>query len=141
MLVDGLGIGVGLTPESVQLAQLTVPDRGDLVVGPLPLLTGLGVGLLEQPVGLTLRLRRQVPGLLLGHPQDLLGPPTEVVEVGMGRLLRAGEVVTQLPVLGDQPLGLALQVAQPGLDRADEAVHGVAVVAAAVDGEVGGGER
>ena len=81
VLVDRLGVGVGLATEGIELTQLTVPDAGQLVLSPLPLLAGLGVGLLQQPVGLALGLRGQVPGLLLGDPQDLLRPPTQVVEV------------------------------------------------------------
>ena len=119
-----------------RLAARTLPVRpldghdGDL----------LGVGQLEQPIGIPLSLRRQVTRLFLGHPQDLLRPTAQVVEVGMGPILGSGEVVSELTVLVDQPLHLTLEVAQPGLDGADEAVHGIAVVAATIDREVAGGE-
>ena len=113
MLVDRVCVRVGLSTEGVDVAQLTIAVRGQLVLRALPLLPGLVVGQLEQPVGVSLSLRGQVAGLFLGHPEDLLRPATEVVEVGMSQILGAGEVVAQLAVLVDQPLDLTLEVAQP----------------------------
>ena len=140
MLVDGVRVGVGLSTEGVDVTELTVAVGGQLVLRPLPLLPGLGVGQLEQPVGVPLGLGGQVTGLFLGHPEDLLCPATQVVEVGVCPVLGAGEIVAQLAVLVDQPLDLTVEVTQSGLDGTDGSVHGVAVVAAPVDREVAGGE-
>jgi hypothetical protein len=57
----------------------------------------------------------------------------------MGPFLRAAEVMAELPVLGDEALDLGVELGQPGVDGADETVDGLAVVAAAIGREVGGG--
>ena len=141
MLVDRGGVTLGLPPEGVQLTERPVANGDELVLVALTMLLGLAVGLLQQPIGVPLGLGGDVARLLLGHPEDLLGAAAQVVEVGMGPFLGAAEVVSQLAVLGDQALDLSLQLVEPGLRGADEAVDGLAVVPAAVGREVIGRKR
>ena len=126
-----LGVPLGLAAEGLQLVQLGLPHLVELRVSTVSRTpVQLSLGLLGQLVGVAGCAPGHVTGLLLGHPEDLLGPVAEAGEVGWSRhrhrLVPRG---AQLGVLGLQDLAPPLELIEVGLDLPRIPVDDLALVA------------